>query len=438
MDVETCAVLYGRVSETIEGLRIFITRMEFAPPAAYAERSPVSATLTPEYVFEVTSGARQDDLVCIFAHSHPADHQLPSFSRVDDQGERRLADFLAARLPSRPHAAMVVSPGGLRARIIGCGPEIRVRQVGKELVTLFDPRAPELVMPWHDRQIRAFGKLGQLAISRLRVAIVGLGGTGSIICQQLTYLGIRDFILVDFDTVDETSLNRLVGAVPADVGALKVDVARRGIQSVFDGASVKAIAGDVADDHVARQLIGADIVFSCTDSHASRAVIGQIAYQYLIPTIDMGVSISVRLGQLAFITGRVQLLAPGLPCLACMDQLDSEQIRREMMTPEQRKADPYITGVREPQPSVISLNSTVSSLAITMFLGVVASAPVKSRAQIYDGINGSVRNITANVDAECFVCSVSGALAKGDSLPLPTRPVQHRSVVGGANSSALG
>ncbi len=72
---------------------------------------------------------------------------------------------------------------------------------------------------------------------------------------------------------------------------------------------------------------------SALDSHASRAVVGQAAYQYLVPAIDMGVSISVAEGLITHITGRVQLLAPGQPCLSCTGALDGEQIRRELLTP---------------------------------------------------------------------------------------------------------
>jgi hypothetical protein len=73
-------------------------------------------------------------------------------------------------------------------------------------------------------------------------------------------------------------------------------------------------------------------------------VVNQAAYQFLVPVIDMGVSITVADGVVTHITGRVQMLAPGLPCLTCSNALNSEAIRREMLTPEQRAADPYIQG----------------------------------------------------------------------------------------------
>src|SRR5207247_3748684 len=58
------------------------------------------------------------------------------------------------------------------------------------------------------RQIMAFGEAGQKLIKQMNVAIVGLGGIGSQVIQQLAYLGVRNFVIVDFDNIGKNSLNR--------------------------------------------------------------------------------------------------------------------------------------------------------------------------------------------------------------------------------------
>jgi molybdopterin-synthase adenylyltransferase len=415
-DVETCGVGLARAA----GERLLVGSFEFPTGEAYAERTSTRAVLRPEFLFDITERARRQNLSLVFAHSHPFDRSIPAFSPLDDAGEMRLASFLEQRSKQRIHGALVISPGGMSARQLGANIAARVIEVGASANVLGAIDSIGEAAQF-DRQVRAFGTDGQERISSLKVAIVGAGGTGSIIAQQLAYLGVRDFTVVDFDKVEETNLNRLVGATASDVGQPKVDIARRSILAANANARVETILGDVADQLVAARLTECDVIFSCTDSHASRAIVGQLAYQYLIPTIDMGVSISVRGGKLTHITGRVQLLAPGLPCLTCMDLLNSEEIRRELLTPEARKADPYIVGFHEPQPSVISLNGTVASLAVSMFLGMVTGAPFEARLQIYDGINGTIRPTSASRDEACYVCSSRGALGRGDSWPLPTR-----------------
>ena len=63
------------------------------------------------------------------------------------------------------------------------------------------------------RNIALFGVDGQHKISKTKVAIVGLGGIGSHVAQQLAYLGILDYTLIDDDTVSRSSLNRVIGAL---------------------------------------------------------------------------------------------------------------------------------------------------------------------------------------------------------------------------------
>jgi molybdopterin/thiamine biosynthesis adenylyltransferase len=415
LDVESCAIAFARSSHG----RLIIHDVRHPEPADYLDRTPLSAQLTPEYIFETISRARSTGSSLVFMHTHPFDPCVPAFSAVDDAGERRLIDFIEQRMPRREHGAIVVSPGGIAARKLGTNQSATVLSVGRRL-RLENGLATDPVDRF-DRQVRAFGAEGQAAIAALKIGIVGLGGTGSLTVLQLAHLGVRDFLLIDFDRIDATSLNRLVGATRADVGKPKIDVARRAILAIDPDATVRAVTGDIADDHVARELLDRDLIFGCTDSHASRAVLGQIAYQYLIPVVDVGVSLSVREGKLAKITGRAQLLTPGLPCFSCLELLDSETIRREMLTPEQRAADPYIVGAHEPQPSVISLNATMSSLAVSMLLGTVTDAPLESGLLRYDGIKGLVKPMTGSTDPECYVCGAGNGLARADEWPLPTR-----------------
>ena len=95
-------------------------------------------------------------------------------------------------------------------------------------------------------------------------------------------------MVIDPQPVEATNLNRLVGATPADVGTAKVEVARRMMHTINPDMDIAAVVGDVVDEEVARLLPAYDFVLLCTDSHASRMVANQIAYQHLVPVIDMG------------------------------------------------------------------------------------------------------------------------------------------------------
>jgi hypothetical protein len=411
-------------SQTVRGdggIRLLVREVQFAAAADFSRRGPVEAELYPEFVARVTKRARREGYALVFLHSHPGS-DTPAFSTIDSRGEQHLATFLAHRHPAFAHAALVVNAGGMRARRLGTDEGIRVLGVGATREVLSDPaHAPTTASKVFDRQIRAFGSAGQRSLQDLRVAIVGLGGMGSLVAQQLVHLGVRDFILVDPDTLEQTNLNRVVDAVTSDVGRPKVEIAGRYIRRVAGDATVALVQGDITRVGTARNLLNADFIFGCTDSHGSRAVIQQVSYQYLIPCIDMGVVIAVKDGRVTHIYGRVQLLSPGLACLTCGGLLNASEVRRDMMTPFERQADPYLQGAREPAPAVMSLNGTVSSLAVTMLLSVACGIPVGARHILYNALASDLRPVRAQPVANCYICSRSGSLARGDSWPFFAR-----------------
>lgn len=417
-DTERCAVGYAQY-DPAHG-RWLLLKAEPVAEAAYESRDAMSATLTPAALVDIANRARREALSPVFIHTHPFAKGQPVFSAIDDAGEAELAAYLAHRVPAARPLAMVIGPDGLRARMLAMGKDIPVWEVGSRLRRLDDAARGTLAEERFDRQVRAFGAAGQRAISALKILVVGSGGTGLATILQLAYLGATDLTVIDPDRVEVTNLNRLVGAGPGDVGMPKVGIAQRLVQSINPAATCRAVIGDIVDEEHARTIGGYDFTFLCTDSHASRAVVGQAAYQMLVPVIDMGVSITVADGCVSHITGRVQMLSPGLPCLACTGALDGEQVRRELLTPEQRAADPYIIGGQAPQPAVISINSAMASLATTMFLGAVAGVPAEARFQRYDGIRGIVRPMAATIRENCIICS--RALAQGIEWGLPMRP----------------
>ena len=419
-EVETCAAGLVFPAGMHNGEPVFIVRglHEVQADAYEKERTPYAASLKPAFNTELANAAKKAGAGVLLAHTHVGEHPLETFSGVDDRGEVPLAEYFGRRLPGVPCFTAVFTEQGVRARSMA-GSEVEVMVVGRELrsqqghTAVKDDR--------HHRQVLAFGERGQAAVSKVRVAIVGLGGTGSVVASQLAHLGVSSMLLVDPDVVEATNLNRLVGATPSDVGRPKVEVAADHVCAISPEIQATALVGDIADDSGARALLEADFIFCCTDSMASRAVLNQLAYQYLIPCIDMGVGIHVRDGDVQFIAGRVQMLSPGLPCLVCTEKLDFDQVRREMLTEEQRKADPYIQGEAVPQPAVISLNSTVSSAAVTMFLAAVAGVPSAARMLSYDGKLGTMRAAGRDPRAGCIACSEDGGLGRGASWPLPTR-----------------
>ncbi|NOT20407.1 MAG: ThiF family adenylyltransferase [Sideroxydans sp.] len=419
---ERCAVLFAsRVDRADGGVRFIVRNIEIPSPESYTEQTAVRAELNPAFVAKISKNARMRGDSIVFIHSH-LDEARPEFSRIDDLGENRLADFLAVRMPGVPHVSVVVSAGGWCGRQLGTSNPIKIVSIGERRDVLFEPGScGEPIQPIFDRQVRAFGEAGQRVMESLTVAIVGLGGTGSVAAEQLAHLGVRRFVLIDPDKLEPTNLNRVVGASKGDIELPKVEVAANHIAKIAPEASVKCVQGDITRTRIARELIPVDFIFSCTDSHGSRAVIQQISYQYLIPCVDVGSILTAKNGRVTGIHGRIQALAPGLPCFSCSGLIDAEEVRRDMMNEEERRLDPYIQGAQEPAPAVISINSTVTSLAVTMFMSITLGIPSEGRYVLYNANRPSLRSVTASQNPTCYICSPSGVLGRGNSQALFTR-----------------
>jgi molybdopterin/thiamine biosynthesis adenylyltransferase len=380
----------------------------------------------PEFVARNLKAARERQLSVVLVHTHPLD-RWPVFSKYDDETEAQLIPAVFRRVSANVHGTLVLGKEGFAGRVHHpTGTVSRVGQlveIGTNVVTEFAGSEAGSFGDLFDRSVRAFGERGQLSLSRLKVGIVGLGGTGSIVAQQLAHLGVKSIILIDDDTVEESNLNRVVGATLNDVGDPKVGVAVRMIQHIsFGRVATQAIQANVLDSRGVGALLDADLVFCCTDSHGSRAALNQFAYQFLIPVIDVGVRIDATEGRIRAMAGRVQMLAPGLACLTCQRLLDSEEIRRDLLSTDARQRDPYIVGFAEPQPAVISLNGTVSSLGVTMFLAAMVGVPSSARRLNYRIGEGIVKPVSSGPDPTCIVCSAErGVLAKGLAWPLMLR-----------------
>jgi len=416
---ETCAILYGRSVEIHGKLSRIVVRESKEPDASsYTIRTEIRAQLRPEFVAEAAQRARQTNESVIFVHTHPV--AMNHFSRVDNEGELQLLEFMERRVPNAVHAAMLITPEVTIARELGKNIPLDVVGVGSEMMWTGN-KAAETDFNRYDRQIRAFGVAGQNVLKSLRIGIVGLGGTGSVVLQELAHLGVSDFLLLDPDVAEESNLNRLIGASPLNVGTPKVEIAKHLAESINPSVRIDAKQESVLKARTARLLADTDFVFCCTDSHGSRAVLNQFAFQYLVPMIDMGVVIAVAKAEVTHVAARTQMLAPGLACLVCGNLLDPEEIRRDLLTDFERQADPYILGNAQPAPAVISLNATIASLAITMFLNACTRIPGSARFLNYNAMTGVTRPASCEQHPSCIVCSFYGAIARADEWPLPAR-----------------
>lgn len=193
-----------------------------------------------------------------------------------------------------------------------------------------------------------------------RVAIVGLGGGGSHIAQQLGHLGVGEFVLIDPDTVEDTNLNRLVGATQQDVASrtTKVSIAARVVGGVNPAAQVRTETSQW--QMCAALLRSCDVIFGCVDSISEREQLETAARRYLIPYVDLGMDVHWVEDRFV-VGGQVALSMPEGPCLRCMGIVDDRGLELE--------AKMY--GAAGGRPQVVWANGVLASIAVGLFTQLV-------------------------------------------------------------------
>lgn len=82
------------------------------------------------------------------------------------------------------------------------------------------------------------------------VLILGIGGVGGYVVEALARSGIGTLILVDFDKVDESNINRQIIALDSTIGKLKVDVLEKRIKDINEGCKVIKIDKFIEPDNI--------------------------------------------------------------------------------------------------------------------------------------------------------------------------------------------
>ena len=262
----------------------------------------------------------------------------------------------------------------------------------------------------YTRQIALFGSDGQDRIKNTHIGLVGLGGLGSRLAQQFAYLGIEHYTLIDGDTASSHSLNRLVSAVPTDVGTHKTELAERLIRAVKPTANIANIPEHLDDIDAYAALRDAELIVGGLDSDLARLQLTDIASTLGIVYLDAATDILTTGGSLVY-GGRILTcgLAPG--CLSCLDLLDQREIRHAGMTDAERAAEAAIYGVPVDAletgtgPSVVTINGVVASLAATEAMVYITGLRAPVKQLLYRGEEGGVRINRDQPTRTCPYCT---------------------------------
>ncbi|CAO2826981.1 unnamed protein product [Amaranthus hypochondriacus] len=196
-------------------------------------------------------------------------------------------------------------------------------------------------------RLMALQRMGIVAnyerIREFSVAIVGIGGVGSVAAEMLTRCGIGRLLLYDYDTVELANMNRLFFR-PEQVGMTKTDAAVQTLSDINPDVVLESYTMNITTVNGFETFMsslkkrtfrsdkegsGVDLVLSCVDNYEARMVVNQACNELNQTWMESGVSEDA-------VSGHIQLLIPGeTACFACVPPLvvasgvDERTLKRE-------------------------------------------------------------------------------------------------------------
>ena len=227
--------------------------------------------------------------------------------------------------------------------------------------------------------------VGQQKLIGSTVLIMGMGGLGSPVAMYLAAAGVGRLVLVDFDVVELSNLQRQIIHQHNSVGMLKVDSARQTLQSLNPNIKVTTIADKLSTDELISKLEAVDCVVDGTDNFASRFAINKACVKSKTPLVS-GAAIRFE-GQVSVFTN-----SQNSPCYQCLYPDTGEEL-------EQTCSE---NGVLAPVVGIIG--STQATEVLKLLMGV--GKTLQARLLILDALTMEWRTLKLKQDPQCPVCSV--------------------------------
>ncbi len=165
---------------------------------------------------------------------------------------------------------------------------------------------------YYSRQVimKELGKQGQKKLANSKVAIVGLGGLGTISSLYLTLAGVGSLRLIDQDTIELQNLHRQVLYSADDLHFPKVEVAARNLEKTNSRVKIEPVPENLNAQNVEDLISGFDCVVDGLDNMSTR---------YLVNRACADLGVSYVFGAAIGIEGNLSIFEPTTtPCLECV------------------------------------------------------------------------------------------------------------------------
>ncbi|MHB8689075.1 MAG: HesA/MoeB/ThiF family protein [Candidatus Dormibacteraceae bacterium] len=406
---EELVAIFGRTARTDSGL-LFLAQATETAPEHMVWRDKEGLHWKPELTRAWSHRAEDAKQGVLLLHAHP--HAGPVGLSNTDRGTcTRILDHFETAISSQAHGYGVIGNEAIAGWFVWEGqrvPWTRMKTVACPIrIWAQNPASMPTAAPAMSRQVAAITEVGQARMAAATVALIGVGGAGSTVADQMTHMGVGRILICEADVIRDVNLSRQTGAGPSNVGALKAEVAAAAIRHANPAVSVVIIPERFPGIRSHVLLREVDVIVSCVDSAAARHEINKFSRRFLIPVVDVGATIRRNKDdQLELIAGHTARILPDGACLEC-EGLTTSALRESELDGH---GVPYWERDGAPgAPQIMSINGLLASLAATEILRLVGglSEDRDSRHWRYEALEGEVY-ARESMSPGCPVCDLLG------------------------------
>lgn len=113
-------------------------------------------------------------------------------------------------------------------------------------------------------------------LNNYRILVIGAGGLGCPVIDELSKVGVRQIDLIDGDIISQSNLDRQFLFSQNDIGKFKVNVAQLEIKKQYPATSVKPIQDFLSIDNAIGTIHEYDVVFDCSDNFPTRYLVSDV------------------------------------------------------------------------------------------------------------------------------------------------------------------
>ena len=252
----------------------------------------------------------------------------------------------------------------------------------------------------------------QASLQDSTIILVGLGAIGTYVATILASSGIGKLVLIEFDTIEISNLNRQLLYNDDDVGKPKAKVAARKLQEINPSIQIDFYNKKMEDVSVS-VYEEADLIIACLDTFIGRRWINSMAVRVKKPLI-MG-------GMFAFL-GNLQVIIPyETPCFECQPLVPDEELA-QACTPfgEERKKEREKVEEEPPLPAVATMSSIIGGLMSQEALKILLNiGEILENYLFYDGLNNATTILHLVRSDDCPTC---GDLYKLEQIQFVASP----------------